>query len=300
MTNRRSFIKQSTALSALSLLPSSFLYESLFQNGYKMQALRNNVGIFSERGGTIGWMISDDGLVVVDSQFPPQAEHMVQEIRKQSDRKIDLLVNTHHHGDHSAGNIAFKGIVEKVMAHENSLKNQKANAERANSVDKQLFPDTTYKKGKFSEKVGKEKVSLHYFGAAHTDGDSFVHFENANIVHCGDLVFNRRAPFVDKSAGANMENWQRVMERGYKAFDKDTLFVFGHSGSGYEVTGTRDDLRAFQNYLAKVMEFVKKGAAAGKTKEELAAATEIPGAPEWKGRQTRPVNAAWTELFDEK
>ena len=80
------------------------------------------------------------------------------------------------------------------MAHENSLKNQKARAEAANAVDKQLFPDTTFKKGKFSQKVGKEKVTMHYFGAAHTDGDSFVHFENANIVHCGDLVFNNAEP----------------------------------------------------------------------------------------------------------
>ena len=53
MTNRRSFIKQSTALSALSVLPSVSLWESLFQDGFKMEALRNNVGIFTERGGTI-------------------------------------------------------------------------------------------------------------------------------------------------------------------------------------------------------------------------------------------------------
>lgn len=299
MTNRRSFIKQSTALSALSILPSASLWETLFQNGYKMEALRNNVGIFTERGGTIGWMISDEGIVVVDSQFPAQAQNLVGEIQKKSDRQIDLLINTHHHGDHSAGNIAFKGIVKTVMAHENSLKNQKANAERANNADKQLFPDTTYKKGKIRQKVGGERVALHYFGAAHTDGDSFVHFENANIVHCGDLLFNRRAPFVDKSAGANMTNWQAVLEKGYKTFDKDTQFIFGHSGNGFGITGTREDLKAFQDYLGKVMEFVKKGQAAGKTKEELASATEIPGAPEWKGRQSRPVNAAWMELFEE-
>ncbi len=299
MTNRRSFIKQSTALSALSILPNASLWETLFQSGYKMEALRNNVGIFTERGGTIGWMISDEGIVVVDSQFPAQAQNLVGEIQKKSDRQIDLLINTHHHGDHSAGNIAFKGIVKTVMAHENSLKNQKERAERANNVDQQLFPDTTYKKGKIRQKVGGERVALHYFGAAHTDGDSFVHFENANIVHCGDLLFNRRAPFVDKSAGANITNWQVVMEKGYKAFDKDTQFVFGHSGNGFGITGTREDLKAFENYLGKVMEFVKKGQAAGKTKEELAGATEIPGAPEWKGRQSRPVNAAWMELFEE-
>ncbi len=299
MTSRRSFIKQGTAAGTLSFLPSSYLWKALFQNGYQMKPLRNDVGIFTERGGTIGWMISNEGLVVVDTQFPEQAKHMVEEIRKKSDRQIDLLVNTHHHGDHTAGNIAFKGLVKTIMAHENSKANQKRSAEARGGLENQLLPDTTYKKGKVRQKVGREKVALHYFGAAHTNGDSFVHFENANIVHCGDLVFNRRAPYVDKSSGANMENWQRVMEKGYKAFDKDTLFVFGHSGNGFDVTGTREDLKAFQSYLGKVMDFVKKGKAAGKTKKELAAATEIPGAPEWKGNQARPVNAAWTELFEE-
>ncbi|MCK7530603.1 MAG: MBL fold metallo-hydrolase [Marinilabiliales bacterium] len=73
-----------------------------------MTPLRNNVGFFTERGGTIGWMISKDGLVVVDTQFPEQAQHLIEAIRKQSGRQIDLLVNTHHHGDHTGGNIAFK------------------------------------------------------------------------------------------------------------------------------------------------------------------------------------------------
>ena len=299
MATRRDFIRQTSTAGALSLLPTSYFWKALFQNGYQMKPLRNDVGVFTERGGTIGWMISNDGLAVVDTQFPDQAKHLIDEIKSKSDRKIDLLVNTHHHGDHSAGNIAFKGLVENIVAHENSKANQQRVAEARNVMDNQLLPTTTYKKGKFSQKVGKERIKLYYFGAAHTNGDSYVHFENANIVHCGDLLFNRRVPYIDKSSGANITNWQKVLEKGYKAFDEDTLFIFGHSGNGYDITGTRADLMAFQNYLAKVMEYVKKGQASGKTKESLAAATEIPGAPEWKGQQTRAVNAAWTELFEE-
>lgn len=298
MLNRRQFIQNSMVASA-GLSISNPLLKLLFQNAYQMEMLRNNVGIFTERGGTIAYMITKEGIVVVDSQFPAQANHLIEEIQKKSDRKIDLLVNTHHHGDHTAGNIAFKGLVNKVMAHENSLKNQKRSAEGQRSLDNQLLPDTTYSNGMIREKVGGERVALHYFGPGHTDGDSFVHFENANIVHTGDLLFNRRVPYIDKSAGANITNWQAVLENAYNTFDTDTLFVFGHAGDGYEVKGNREDLLAFQNYLGKVMEFVKKGQAAGKTKEQLAEATEIPGAPQWKGEQTRAVNAAWTELFEE-
>lgn len=298
MLNRRHFLQNSIAASAgLSL--SSPLLKLIFQNAYQMENLRNNVGIFTERGGTIAYMITNEGIVVVDSQFPDQSKHLIEEIQKQSDRKIDLLVNTHHHGDHTAGNIAFKGLVNKVMAHENSKLNQQRSAEAQGSLDNQLLPDTTYSKGRIREKAGGERIALHYFGAGHTNGDSFVHFENANIVHCGDLLFNRRVPFIDKSAGANITNWQVALEKAYKTFDKDTLMVYGHSGDGYEVKGDREDLLAFQNYLGKVMDFVKKGQADGKTKEQLSAATEVPGAPQWKGEQTRAVAAAWTELFEE-
>ena len=88
------------------------------------------------------------------------------------------------------------------------------------------------------------------------------------------------------------------MQKGHKAFNDDTLFMLGHSsGNGYDIIGTREDLKAFQNYLAKVMEFVKKGADADKTKEDLAKATEIPRTLEWKGAQTCSVNSTWTELF---
>lgn len=299
MAFRRDFLKQTAALGSLSLLPASNFWTAFFQENYQFKALRDNVYIFTERGGTIAIYMGDDGLAVVDSQFPEQAGHLIAELKKNGAQAVDLLVNTHHHGYHSAGNIAFKGMVDKVVAHENSYMNQKRVAEDRGGLDDQLLPNDTYKKGKMRNKVGNERVTLHYFGAAHTNGDSFVHFENANIVHTGDLLFNRRVPFIDKSAGADVQNWMEVMENGYNTFDDDTLFVFGHSGNGYEITGSREDLKAFQNYLGKVIDFVKAGKAAGKTQEELAKAEEVPGATEWKGTQTRAVNAVWMELYGE-
>jgi cyclase len=297
MSKRREFLKQAGALSSLSLLPANHFWNAFFQANYQFKALRDDVYIFTERGGTIACYMSKDGLAVVDTQFPDQAQHLIDELKKNNAEGVDLLVNTHHHGDHTAGNIAFKGMVKNVLAHENSMLNQKRVAEGRGGLENQLLPTTTYKSGKISEKVGSEKITLHYFGSAHTNGDSFVHFENANIVHTGDLLFNRRVPFIDKSSGANVMNWIEVMEKGYKAFDDDTLFVFGHSGNGFEITGTREDLKAFQNYLTKVIDFVKQGKAQGRTQEELGKAEEVPGAPEWKGTQTRAVNAVWMELY---
>lgn len=298
--DRRHFIQNMGLATMASALPGAQLIDSLFiQNSYQMKALRGDLGIFTERGGTILWKLSDDGIAVVDTQFKPQAEHLIEEIKKKSDRQIDALINTHHHGDHSAGNIAFKGLVKNHFAHENCVKNMKATAEKNNRLDTVLLPSAGFGK-KFVYKVAGEKIAMRYFGAAHTNGDAIIHFEDANIAHMGDLLFNRRVPYIDKNNGADIANWQNVMDDAYKWFDKDTQLVYGHSGDGYEITGTREDLKAFKNYLGRLLEYVDKGVKAGKSKEELAKTELIPGADQWKGNQGRAVNAAYTEIVDEK
>lgn len=258
--------------------------------------LRGNVGIFEERGGTIAFLLGKKELVVVDSQFPDQSRHLIDALKQRSENPFGLLINTHHHGDHSSGNISFKGIVKHVLAHENSKKNQEASARQNKSEDKQLYPDQTYT-DTWCHRTAKETVCLHYFGAGHTNGDSFVHFEKANIVHCGDLVFNRRHPYVDRAAGANIRSWVQVLDRAIKKFDRDTQYIFGHAGAGYQVTGTSEDLKQFQDYLNNVLVFTEAEIKSGKTKEEFLKATAIPGSDEWKGDGIqRPLGAAWEEL----
>lgn len=283
MQNRRSFIKASGFLMGGSLLPWHDLPKSLFAlKAGTLTALRNNVGIFTERGGTIAWMIDSEAIVVVDTQFPDTAANLITEIKTRSTRQVDLLINTHHHGDHSGGNIAFAGLVQKVVAHENSKINQQNVAKARNSEASQLYPTETFS-DKWSQKVGKETMTLHYFGAAHTNGDSLVHFENANVVHMGDLMFNRRYPFVDRSAGASIKSWINVLAKAQVSFDKKTLFVFGHSADNYPVTGSRKDLKAMQNFLSRLYDFVGAEIKAGKSKEQILAATAIPKVKEWKG-----------------
>jgi glyoxylase-like metal-dependent hydrolase (beta-lactamase superfamily II) len=258
--------------------------------------LTDEVGIFTERGGTIAFLLNKKGIAVVDSQFPDQSKHLVDELKKKSEKSFKLLINTHHHGDHSAGNISFKGITEHVLAHVNSKKNQEASAKAQKTEDKQLYPDQTYT-DTWCQKIGKEKICLYYFGAGHTNGDSVVHFEKANIVHMGDLLFNRRHPYVDRGAGANIKSWIEVLNKTLNKFDNKTKYVYGHAADGYEVTGTADDLKKFTDYLDAVLKFTENEMKAGKTKEEFLKATTFPGIGEWKGDGiTRPLGAAWDEL----
>jgi glyoxylase-like metal-dependent hydrolase (beta-lactamase superfamily II) len=261
-----------------------------------MTPLRRHVGIFTERGGTIGWLMQPDGIVIVDSQFPEQAEHLMDEIRKLPGAPVHYLINTHHHGDHTSGNIVFKDIAQNVLAHEYSKINQMQWAQTNNREADQLYPNMTYT-DRWQQAVGDEIIDIQYWGPGHTNGDSIIHFQNANIVHCGDLVFNRRHPVVDKSNGAMIDNWIAILGQMQSYFDNDTLFIFGHARQGFPVTGTKDDLAAFADYLTAVLEHVALQIKEGKTREEIFSITFVPGAPEWTGEGLqRSLRAALIEL----
>lgn len=301
-TSRRRLIRSvGVAVAGLSLTPTSLLARLLADElPYNMKLLRKNVGYFTERGGTIGWMVSEDGIIVVDSQFPEQSNHLIGAIEELSNRKIDLLINTHHHGDHSGGNISFKGRVNKVVAHNNSKKNQIRVAQERGNEDTQLYPDTTYEDN-WKSTFGNETISLTYYGAAHTDGDSIIHFEQANIAHMGDLVFNRRHPYIDRSAGASIESWIKVLEETQKRFDTDTSIIFGHSRAGFDIVGNLADIRAKQDYLSRLLETVETAMKAGKNESEILKIPQIRGADQWTGRGIeRNLTAAFQELSARK
>jgi cyclase len=294
---RRKFL-QGTGLSLAMLATSNnnALAKLLMQPAYKFTPLRNDVGIFTEQGGTVAWLSNTSGMVVVDTQFVDQATHLIAELKKISSKPINFLINTHHHADHTGGNLAFKGLAEKVVGHANCLANHQKIASAQKSQDKQLFADTVFQ-DQWKAKVGTERIQAHYFGAGHTNGDIVVHFENANIAHMGDLMFNKRFPFIDRAGGANIQSWINVLDKTVAKFDKDTLFVFGHSADPLKVTGGKEEIRAMQNYLEKLLSFVNNEIKAGKSKEDVLKAQSIPGAEDFQGQGIqRSLTAAFEEL----
>ncbi len=295
---RRSFLKNtSLTIASLAMLNKESLAAFLADPAYNIKMLNSRVGVFTEKGGTILFLLGKKGIVVIDSQFPDTAQHCIDELKKKSDKPFALLVNTHHHGDHSSGNIAFKGIVAHVAAHANSKINQQNAAIKAKNEEKQLYPDEVYADIK-EYKWGSDKVSLHYFGRGHTNGDSFVKVSKGNIVHVGDLVFNRRHPFVDRSAGASMKEWITTLEKGMAYFKPDTTYVCGHAGTGHNIVINKTDIQLFQRYLQNVLDLTENAIKSGITKEQYLKNTiMVPGSPEWKGDGLeRPLGAAWDEL----
>jgi cyclase len=297
--NRRSFVRNTGfSLGALPFFGADWLTNFMQDNPYKMKILRNDVGIFTEKGGTIGYYISKKNIAVIDAEFPEQSKHLIDALQKDPGKPFEILINTHHHQDHTAGNISFKGIVPHVAAHTNSFLNQQRVAKEKNIEDQQLYPDITYG-DTWEYKKMKENIKTFYWGPAHTNGDSVIFFPHANIAHVGDLVFNRRWAFIDRSAGASIKNWIVVLDKIQGEFDNDTLFIFGHAYDPEKVTGDKTDIKAMQDYLKNLLAYVTSQIKAGKTKEEILKATTIPGVTEWQGDGIeRGLQAAYEEAIE--
>jgi cyclase len=241
----------------------------------KFEDIRRGVGMFSGSGGTIGYLVNADGAIAVDSQFMPTAEICVAGLKQKAPKGIELLINTHHHADHTSGNPAFKPVVKRIVAHENCVAWHRKVAEQAGSTTQQVFADAPFK-DHWSVDFGGESVHARYLGPGHTSGDAVIFFQKANVIHGGDLLFRRVHPRVDRPAGASVVNWVTILEKMIGGHDNETVFIFGHGKDGI-VSGKKADVAYFRDYLSAALDHVRAGIKAGQSREEIAKAPALKG-----------------------
>lgn len=263
----------------------------------KFEDVRRNVGVFTMRGGTIGWLINRDALVVVDTQYADTAKICLDGLKhKAPGRGIDIVFNTHHHGDHTGGNAVFRAEAKRLLAHANvpDLLRKAANPNAAAPT----IPDATFEKT-WSEDLGDEKITARYDGPGHTGGDAMIVFERAHVVHMGDLLFHERHPRVDRPAGASIQNWMKILERIAADMPGDAIYIAGHSREGQPVAVDRQAVRRFRDYLDAVLTFTRKAMAAGQTREAVASTTTLPGFENYQGGGGLTLGGVLTAAFDE-
>jgi len=318
--NRRAFLVRSSALAAASVLLRSKMFaqtpppapapapaaaQSSASAATEFRPLRRNVGLFTGRGGTIGWLASREALVVVDTQFPDTAALCLAGLPERGPRRVDVVFNTHHHADHTSGNPVFKPASQTIVAHRNVPKLQLRAAEQKDTTWQQVFADTLFD-DVWRRDCGDEIVTARHYGPAHTGGDAIIAFERANVIHLGDLVFNRMYPVIDRPGGANIRNWVKILEQGAREFPADAIYVYGHGNARFGVSGARADLLVMRDYLAALLAHVEKEIAAGKPRAEIRQLANLPGFPDFfpaPGQSSRlPANleAAYDELLAKK
>ncbi len=293
---RREFLLKTALMGTAFAFPVSNLFAQVQENPFT--PLRRNVGTFVGQGGTIGWLVNKEAVVLVDSQFPDSAQTCLTGLEQKTSLPFNLLINTHHHKDHTSGNPVFKPKVKHIVAQENVPGLMRSGSDKK---DNELaLPDTVFKTS-WKQNVGDETVHLNYYGPAHTGGDSVIYFEKANVAHMGDLVFNRAYPFIDRPGGASITNWIKVLEQAANNLPDDALFIFGHGNSNYGITGTKKDLRMMQHYLTALLEYTQKGVDAGTPKDELMKIKTLKGfkefdAPGWSLPLSANIEVAYAEL----
>ena len=305
--DRRRFIVLSSGALAVSPLARAFAQQAPAAGQAAPAPLvipafadvRRNVGIFTARGGTIGFLINKDAVLAVDTQYPDTAKICVEGLKKKSGRGIDIVFNTHHHADHTGGNGVFKAEAKKIVAHAKVPELQKMAAATAPATAAPpVFPDATFDKT-WTEKAGDESVTATYNGPGHTGGDTIIHFERAHVVHMGDLLFHERHPRVDRPAGASIKNWIVILEKTGKDFPGDTIFIAGHAKDGMTPAVDRQAVLRFRDYLSAALDFTTKAIARGETKEAVAAAAALPGFESYQGGGPLTLKGVLENAYDE-
>jgi glyoxylase-like metal-dependent hydrolase (beta-lactamase superfamily II) len=283
--NRRDFLVRTSFVTAAGLVARAATFAQPGKAGQppatpEFTPLRRGTGYFTMTGGTIGWLVNRDALAAVDTQFPPNAKAFLAGLPGRGGRKLDVVVNTHHHGDHTGGNAVFKPEAKKIVGHVNVPELQRARAAADKKGDAPTPPDTTFA-DTWHQALGDETVRARYFGAAHTRGDIVTHLEKANVVHLGDLVFNRLYPVIDRPGGGTIRGWVERLETIAREYPADAIYLCGHGSAKFGVKLQRGDLLVFRDYLSGVLDYVQKKIAAGESKEKIIALDNLPGFPDY-------------------
>jgi glyoxylase-like metal-dependent hydrolase (beta-lactamase superfamily II) len=211
-------------------------------------------------GGNIGIYVGENTLLVVDAQYARTADAVMAKIKELSPKKIQHLINTHYHGDHTSGNPII-GKDAKIISHQNCKKTLLANKEPEETPESIGAPSNTFDK-EMSIPMGKESVRLVHMGPAHTSGDTIVIFDKAKVIHAGDLFFHGMPPYIDVNDGSDTKNWVRTI-RALAEKHPDFQVIPGHG----KVTNMKEYLR-FADYLDALRKEVAAAIKAGKTKEQ--------------------------------
>ncbi|MCH7871951.1 MAG: MBL fold metallo-hydrolase [Planctomycetes bacterium] len=212
--------------------------------------------------------LGKDAVIVIDSKGPVFARACIDGIASRTDRRIDVLINTHHHGDHTGGNPEF-GREAVIVAHANVRKRlmtpQTMLGRTSQPLPKEGWPVITFDES-LAIHFNGEEIRIIHMPHGHTDGDSVIFFTESNVVHMGDDFFAGRFPFVDIRSGGSVQGLTRNIAKVIKQVSSDTKIIPGHGS-----LSTVDDLKAYHQMLIETTQHVQRAMKSNKTLDEIKA-----------------------------
>jgi glyoxylase-like metal-dependent hydrolase (beta-lactamase superfamily II) len=214
--------------------------------------------------GNIAVSIGSDGMFLVDSMYAPMHQKIMEALTKLSRQPIRYVINTHLHGDHTAGNEAMAKLGAVIISHENMRKRMAA--PQNNAPPAAGLPTVTYTDSMTLHFNGEE-IYIYHPAPAHTDGDSIIYFRHANVIHVGDVPSSLRYPNIGVNEGGSVDGMIAAARQVMTIANADTKIIPGHLGP---VVGFKEIQQQLEMFAA-VRDRVSNAIRAGKTVEQVVA-----------------------------
>ena len=229
------------------------------------------------QGGNITVAVGSDSIIQVDGQFAPLSDKIRAAIKAIAPLPVKFLVNTHYHGDHVGGNANFAKDGAIIVAHDNIRVRLAAGTidgltgAKVAPLPAEALPKQTYFGGTLAVETGGRKALLTHISNAHTDGNSWVFFADANVLATGDTFNNlKRYQNIDFANGGDVRGMIRALDAYIKTSNDTTKIVPGHGP-----LATKADLVIFRDMLVTSHDRIKKLYDEGKSEAEVLAAKPL-------------------------
>jgi len=237
----------------------------------KVDDLGHRTYMLEGQGGNITLAVADDGIIMVDSEFAPLHDKIKAAIATVTDQPVRYLIDTHFHLDHTGGSAAFAAEGAAVVAQENVRKRLAAGTEGMNGNHMTPLPESDLPTKVYGDeltlKLKGRMAELRHLSAAHTDGDTYVYFADANVLATGDLVSIGRYPYIDVVNGGNLKGMIAAANALLKRTTDQTRIVPGHG----PLAG-KPDLLVYRDMLQSAHTRMEKLVREGKSEDDVLAA----------------------------
>ena len=248
--------------------------------------LADNVYMLMGAGGNLGLSVGEDGALLVDAEYAPLTEKVTAAVKAVCQTPIRFVVNTHWHFDHVQGNENLARAGALIVAHEN-VRKRMSTEQTLGGLGRTVppSPEAALPVITFSDALtfhwNGDEVRVMHVDPAHTDGDSFVYFPKANVLHVADVWFNNMYPFIDVNAGGSIDGMIKAADRALALANEETKIIPGHGPLGSVV-----ELWEYRQMLATVRDRVRALVQQGKSRDEVIAS-----------KPTKDLDEKWAKAF---
>lgn len=232
----------------------------------KPHQVSGNFYYLEGRGGNIGVLVGDDGVLMIDDQFAPLTDKIMTAVKSLSSKPVRMLVNTHVHGDHTGGNENVGKLGIQIVAHDNVRTRLARGLNGAAPYPVVALPVITYG-DTMALHLNGEDIQVGKLPPAHTDGDSYIRLPKADVIHVGDVFRTTGYPGVDVNNGGTVKGTVEALQAVVDLAGPNTKIVPGHG-----VVSSRADVAAFRDATVQMQQRISDMIREGMTLEQVIAA----------------------------